>query len=295
MHARELIELAALVSAHGPVLVRETKTLSPTGIEQYWTTSKCRLDRWGRSLKALSEGAAEGGPDWSRAQWPHIRGVLEEILTGEVLTRVWTAVLCAYDRRQGIHQAEPIARSVLIGHMEARHRVLTLLVRGPGISAEAALKLNQLRRRTERWTDMLVGYLAGAYDVGEFAIDPARAEDFAEDLHYQSQLKGGRHVWPLVLASLRAAFRQGLAPSSPNADLNAEIAAAVLSCFQSDLFDSTGLLRSLWLTRLYNTTNDAQGLLEDLLSLEEPAADDTDRLLSKHAGRPMRRFGDRHA
>ena len=36
-----------------------------------------------------------------RVQWPFVRGALEEVLTGEVLTRVWTAVLCLYDRRRG--------------------------------------------------------------------------------------------------------------------------------------------------------------------------------------------------
>jgi len=268
MHARELVELAAIVSAHGPVLVRGTEQLSVTGIEQYWTMSKCRLDRWGRSLKCFTTGAAEAGPEWAQAQWPLVRGVFEEILTGEVLTRAWTAVLCAYDRYHGTNEAEAVARSVLIGHLEARHRVLTLLVRQPAIHVEQAVKINHVRRRSERWSDLLVGYLTGLHDVSEFAVEPARAKDFAEDLQYRSNLKGGRQAWPLVLASLRSAFQKGLAPISPNADLNTKIATAILSCFQAELFDSTGLFRSLWMLRLSNVTEDAQGMLEDLLSLE---------------------------
>ena len=268
MQARELVELAALVSAHGPVLVRGGSQLSATGIEQYWAASKCRLDRWARSLKRISTAAAD--PDGSRSQSPALSGVLEEILTGEVLTRVWTAVMCAYDRHRGTDQAEPIVRSVLIGHMEARHRVLTILVRGPGIDAEQAVKLNRLRRRTERWTDLLVGYLASLHDVSEFAIDPDRAHDFAEDLHYRSRLAGGQQTWPLVLASIRASFRRGPGPLSPNADLNNKIAVSILSCFQSELFDSTGLFRSLWLLRLSNVSDDAQAMLDELISPQEP-------------------------
>ena len=214
MHARELVELAAIVSAHGPVLIRSGKPISADSIEQYWTTSKVRLDRWARRLKSFV-GRADADARQRRDQWPEVRGVLEEILTGEMLTRVWTAVLCAYDRRRGADEAEPVARSVMIGHMEARHRVLTLMVRGPGIDAEAAVKLNRLRRRAERWTDLLVGHLAGMHDVSEFAFDPQRASDFAEDLRHRSGLQGGRHVWPLVLASLRAAFRQGSARRAP--------------------------------------------------------------------------------
>ncbi len=268
MHARELVELAAIVSAHGPVLIRGTRQLSATSIEQYWTASKCRLDRWSRSLKGFSTYAEEAGDRRRQAQWPLVRSVLEEILTGEVLTRVWTAVLCAHDRCHGNNAAEAVARSVLIGHLEARHRVLTLLVRSPAIETEGAVKLNHLRRRSERWTDLLVGYLVGMHDVSQFAVDPQRARQFSEDLRYRANLKGGRHTWPLVLASLRAAFGEGLCSISPNGDLNAEIASSILACFQAELFDSTGLFRSLWLTRLANVTNDAQGMVEDLLAMD---------------------------
>ena len=169
-------------------------------------------------------------------------------------------------------EAEPIARSVLIGHLEARHRVLMLLVGGLGIDVEAAVRLNQLRRRVERWTDLLIGYLAGHDDVSEFAIEPERARDFAEDLRSQSQCPGGRQAWPLVVSSLRAAFRRGLEPLSPNADLNARIAASILCCFPADLFDSTGQFRSLWLVRLGNAASDAQGMIEELLSPEPLAS-----------------------
>jgi hypothetical protein len=271
MHARDLVELAALVSVHGPVLIESREPIPPAGIEQYWTASKVRLDRWAGGLKRFAQ-AAETDTRRRQAQWPLFRGVLEEILSGEMLTRVWAAVLCAYDRRRHRDEAEPAARSVLIGHMEARHRVLTLMVRGPGIDAEAAIGLNRIRRRTERWTDLLVGHLAGRYGVSEFAFDPPRAEDFARDFHDRSQRRGGRQAWPLVLASVRMAFRQGLGPESPNAELNARIGAAILSCFPADLFDSTGLMHSLWLMRLRNVTEDAQVLIEDLLALEGPAA-----------------------
>jgi hypothetical protein len=272
MHTRELVELAAIVSAHGPVLVRDTKRFSSTGIEQYWTASKCRLDRWNRSLKSFSE---EGDDRRQRAaRWPFVRGVIEEILTGEALTRVWTAVLCAHDQRNGTDDVEPIARSVYIGHMAARHRVLTLLVRGPGIRAEQAVKLNHLRRKTERWTDMLIGYLTTLGDVEQFAFEKQRALDFAEDLHYKSGLKGGRQAWPLLLASLHAAFQRGLCETSPNADMNGRIGESILSCFQPELFDSTGLFRSLWLSRLSSATRDVQGMIDELVGMDSATPSD---------------------
>ena len=262
MHARELVELAALVSAHGPLLIDNQQPLPPGCIEQYWVVSKSRLDRWARSLKQLSTAAAGAKDRLS------IRGVCEEVLTGEVLTRVWTAVLTARDRQRGTELSEPVARSVYLGHLEARHRVLTLLVSGPGIDAEEAVKLNRLRRRSERWTDLLIGRLGTEYDLSELAIDPDRAREFADDLSHQSRQRGGRFAWPLVMASLRAAFQKGLTPASPNPDLNERIAASILACFQGELFDSTGLFHSPWLARLTRVASDTQGMIDELLCLD---------------------------
>lgn len=270
MHVRELIELAGLVTAHGPVLIQCDETIPADGIEQYWTSSKVRLDRWSRSLKAFSQQAnADGTKNLGRKiLWSDTRGVLEEILAGEILTRVWTAVLCAYDRRRGTDVVEPVARSVLIGHIEARHRVLTILVHSRGIEAEAGVELNHLRRHAERWSDMLIGRFDGVYGVDEFAIDPQRAEDFAEDQSAWRESPQNRLAWPLALASLRASFQHGLSDVSPNADLNARIAGGILACFPPDLFLSSGVFRSLWMLRLATAAEDVQGMIDELLEPE---------------------------
>ena len=96
--------------------------------------SKSRLDRWGRTLKQITTRAAEQGPLSPGAQETQVRGVVEEVFTSEMLTRVWAAVSCAHDRKLAADLAEPIARGVLIGHLEARHRVLTLLLQGSVVS-----------------------------------------------------------------------------------------------------------------------------------------------------------------
>ena len=269
MHARELIELAALVSAHGPVLLQSDVEISAHGIEQYWTSSKVRLDRWIRSLKSFTQ---QTNSDARRGdhEWLEVRGVLEEILTGEILTRVWTAILCAYDRAHGTDDAEPIARSVLIGHIAARHRVLALLSHEANIEAKAAVKLNRIRRRSERWTDLLVGRVGSVQEVAEFAVDPKRAQDFADDAPSRRGFEASRLAWPLLLASLRTAFQRELGAVSPNGDLNAAIAAGILACFPSELFDSTGLFRSLWLMRITSAAEDAQVMIEELLAPERP-------------------------
>jgi len=266
MHARELVDLAAVVAIHAPVLIRTAEEILEESAEGYWVASKCRLDRWGRSLKKLSKSI---GTDFVKSDCGDhraFRAILEEILAGEVLTRVWTAAMCAYDRSHGADRMEPVARSVLIGHMEARHRVLTILVSQSGLTAEEAMRLNALRRRSERWSDVLIGRLAAEHSVSEFAVDPDRARDFADDFAQQRDREGGRFAWPMLLASLRAAFQEWLEPESPNPDLNVRIAASILACFPPEVFDATGVMQSGWLLRISQITSEAEGMLEELLA-----------------------------
>ena len=288
MHARELVELAALVAVHAPMLIRSAAAIAQSSVEQYWTASKCRLDRWSRSLKGWTHQAAESGAEPPPSGPTQFRGTVEEILTGEVLTRVWTAAACAYDRHHNTDLIGPVARSVLIGHMEGRHRVLKVLVSGSGLDTDDAIRLNHVRCRAERWTDVLLAYFVPFHDIREFAIDLERAQDFAEDLAHQSRERGGRHVWPILLGSLRAAFRHGLGPVSPNADLNAKIAAGLLGCFPAELFDATGFLQSLWLARISRITADTQGMIDELLAPHRSSS--ADELSAWSSGLPRGRY-----
>jgi hypothetical protein len=265
MHARELVDLAAVVAAHAPALLREAGCVPEQSVEAYWTASKSRLDRWGRLLKRIASLIQCGGLKPNSAEHRLFRGVLEEILASEVLTRVWSAAMCAYDRAYGEDQMEPVARSVLIGQIEARHRVLTILVGRTGLAAEESMRLDALRRRTERWADLLVGRLAMEHDVCQFAVDPDRAREFADDFVQQSHHAGGRFAWPMVLASLRASFCEWLEPASPNPDLNARIAASILACFPAEVFDGLGTVPSEWTLRIAHIVNEAEGWLEELL------------------------------
>jgi hypothetical protein len=124
--------------------------------------------------------------------------------------------------------------------------------------------MNRLRHRTERWTDLLLAHLSTDCQVIDFAFDVDRVGEFAADLEARRDQPIARHAWTLTVAALRSAFRDNLAPS-PNADLNARIAGGVLASFPAEMFDGRGIVRSLWLTRLANNTNDAQGLVESLL------------------------------
>jgi hypothetical protein len=271
MHARELVEFAALLASNGPAIIGHAPRLSDSGLEQYWSASRCRQECWGRSLKTFSYELQYVKSNDLATRWAEIRNVLEEILTTEVLTRIWGAVCCGYEQHRGLDEASPIVRNVLAGHLDARHRALNLMVYGHGLRVEEAVILNRMRRRNERWNDMLLGYLPASVDAAEFAFSTARVKEFAADAQASVHPET---AWSLLLASLRIAYQRQTCTTSPNEDLNRRVAAGVLACFPSELFESTGTLKSLWLLRMQHAANDTQGMIEQLLALENAPADE---------------------
>jgi hypothetical protein len=264
MHSIELIDLAALVSIHAPALVRLSKNLPDSELERYWTASKCRQDRWQLALLELKESrqqliGATGGLH------RFALGVFEEILTGEILARVWCGVLAAFDARRGVDHAEPVARSVLVGHLEVRCRTLSLLSTAREIPLGGLAELNRQRRLCERWTDLLLAEFAHQTDLSALAHEPERLREFAVDVPREAGGGYSRMRQALVQTSLRSTFHRPAPLPAPNSDLNRQIAAGVLGCFQPELFDGAAVLRSVWVSRLLTAADDAELILADYL------------------------------
>jgi hypothetical protein len=260
MQATELVHLAALIAVHGAPPDGSRFAPSQDKLGNYWSASKCRIDRWLRALRP-DDGAAWPRP--ASVGWKPLRGIIEEILLSEVLTRVWTAFLLAHDQTCGREEAESVARSVLMGQLEARRRALSLLMHAAGVPIGEAVAVNRLRCKTERWTDLLLGQLSVPCDLSELAADVQRVRDFALERQTYSDDQAAQR-WSLLLTSLRQSFPSSAGPRSPNSDLNERIAASVLACFPTEAFESTGLFRSLWMIRLRYATDDAQGILDQL-------------------------------
>jgi hypothetical protein len=274
VHCCELLELSAVVATQGAVLIRGAAVIPEPALQQYWAASRSRFDRWGRALKA-AYGLADREPQG--AQWHVFWDVLVEVLASEVLTRTWTAVLCAHDRLHNRDEAEPVARSVYLGHLESRRRVLNFLAHISRLDPLDAELLDRLRSRCERWSDWLVAQIAAHHDVCSFAADPDRAAEFVQDLR---GARGGNEAATasrLLVASLRAGFRDVQTRATPNYDLNLAIATSILGCFTPELFEGAGTMRSIQLDPLLHPADDAHGLIESLFRAERADASDTRR------------------
>ncbi len=87
--------------------------------------------------------------------WKSIVALCDEILTSEIVTRLWTAIVALHDKHHRQKESEPIVRSVMLGHMEARHRVMTLILNYHGVGPQESVMLNRLRlplRALERYS-----------------------------------------------------------------------------------------------------------------------------------------------
>lgn len=268
MHCCDLVELGALIAVRGSDFVRSSDSFPTGSLETYWATSRCRLNRWGRFLKDASTALETQRS--TKFLWQAIRPGLEEILASELVTRVFAAAGTAHDVYHARQEAAPVMASVLAGHLEARKRTLQLLmIEQNGVTA----RLNRLRRRVERWTDLCLAHLAPLVELQRWSFDEERVTQFAIDLAEEEPDSASRAASAVLLAALRASFTADLLPQAANPDLNEPLAVAVLHCLPRELLGSRDAETSLWLQRVEDRASDTQAMLDQLFALDDsPAA-----------------------
>jgi hypothetical protein len=264
MHCKELLELAAVVAIRCAPFLQTFEALPTTGLERYWAGSRCRFDRWAAAMKSyqlVTQGQLAGRE--LQDSWAQLRPTIEEILTSEVLTRVWGALLCEHDEIRGCNESAPVARSVFVGHQEARSRALKILMHSRGALPDELISLNRLRRQCERWTDVLLSFVAVYAGCAQnFSFDERAIEEQRRRGMEDPAIQEG------LTATMRASFNGQLSDNRANSGLNEQIASGVLCCLNANLFVGNGSIVSPWLRRLYNTAEETGGWIQSLLDQE---------------------------
>lgn len=288
MHARELIEVAAALALNTRLLLDESPRLCEAALAEYWTASRCRLDEWGRRLRGLANHPRVGTLEADN----ELEALVQEIQLSQVLTRTIAALTVAHDRRHHLSEAGAIGRNAVSGHDEAISRVRALTFAWWRASSPQAKWCRNLERRSERWTDLLLGYILPLcpaaprqldeidYSVVDFSghavdftFDAARAQEFAYDANSHTAGGGTDGEQRLVSSSqmLGMAIRQAFATAESEpvtGDFNRRIAGGAIGLFGPEVFDDHGTLRSTWLQRMQRTADDTCGMVEDLF--QEP-------------------------
>lgn len=265
MHSKTLAAVSGWAAFNSANLIYGEEGQTIFAASNYWSAAKCRLDRWSRALRMFEKDVNQenSGHD----PWPAIEVVVQEILVSEMLTRVWSAIMVCHDEEQQSDELSAIAYSTFLSQVEARNRALRLIVVSQTSDPEWFEKMNKLRRKVERWTDMLLGHLPNSKVAMEFGFEPNRVKDFSNERRSTSDAEL-RQKHPIFTAALFQDLQQSCGKFPANPSSNREIVSGVLSCFSADRFDSTGLPKSAQQLWVEKHSYDSQMLVDHLVELE---------------------------
>lgn len=251
MNLTHIVETAAFVSAWGEDVVLNPLKLRAGGLGRYHAHSRDRLQLWLEELGVLESRVQAGRLDAADPLWQRGRGVLAEVMISEVLTRVWTVVVCAAEERYGNLHLDSVAWNVFSGHSSARLKVLRLLVDLDGrsnVPARDVEWLDRIRRRAERWTDLLLGRYVVEGNAEDLAFDADRARHFGREQLERCDPARGRStdgcVLALVQTGLRVSFPAAVMPEPVYTTHHRRICRAVLSAFPAHRLTNELLFQS---------------------------------------------------
>ena len=240
---RSVAELALMVSRSSGSLLDETEIPTIGALRLFWQSSRRLQKRWTHSLDDRTAGDS--------LDIELLEGLLPRVFVCEMLVRTFSTILAAQDRSRGTEDLTSVARNVCQGLMQIRHRVLSDLLALPDRDHERVMNLDRLRRRCDRWTDLLLGPIATEYDCFQFAFDAERARDFGEDADdFPLATDAINH---LVSAGMRLTFLHHFASAPIDEPEFAGLMRSILSCFATTSFQPENVFRSLLEMRIVAT------------------------------------------
>ena len=279
MHSVLLVDLAAVVSEHGPAILYGRDTLSPEALTQYWTATHSRFNLWHQAMARYSRAEKVNDVDAINAWWRDHTAVLEEILVSEILSRVVAALGAGLDARASDEEISPVTHAILLNHLEASNRVHQVILKAHGPAAVKAEQLNRVRQGIESWTDVLLGRMAiRNSEPLKYAIDRDRATEYAEEATLQGHGVTRRTSNALMNISMHEMISQRLSPEPALPAANREVSRSVMLMLRPELFDSVGSLKSLWMHRIENSAEQTDRMLDELTSADIHEAETSDSL-----------------
>jgi hypothetical protein len=265
MHSVLTADLAAILSHHGPAILYRKETVPPEAMTQYWATTRSRFELWHQAMARYRHAEQTGDSSALRQWWVEHVVVMEEVLVTDMLTRVVATLAHGLERDEEFKEIAPIAHAVHLTHLEARNRVQQIMLYGRGNSVQDAVRLNRLRQGVERWTDALIGRMATMeHGSVRYAIEPLRAGEYADDMRVHTTGPArDTTVW-LMNAAMHDMLRRRTSPRAALPEANRAVVKSVMLMLRPDLFDSVGVLKSIWLHRLEFGAERTDRVLDEL-------------------------------
>lgn len=279
MHSVLLVDLAAVVSEHGPAILYGRNTLAPEALTQYWAATHACFGLWHQAMGRYSCAEKTNNHHAIEEWWSDHTAVMEEILVSEILTRVVAALGAGMDERSSEEEISPVTHAILLNHLEASNRVHQIILKARGTAATKAANLNRVRQGIERWTDVLIGRMSIRNSAPvQYAIDPDRATEYAKEASLQGHGVTRRTSNALMNLSMRDMISRRLSSEPALPAANREVSRSVMLMLRPELFDSIGALKSLWMHRLESSADQTDQMLAELTAANIHEAETSDSL-----------------
>lgn len=264
---RQIAETAAFASAKSAFLIESAAAVPEKHLHDYWKCCRGRTMDWLRRLDGLHSEATVTVPCDHIRLWQQAEQLIAEVFVTEILTRVWAATLTAADLHRKDIVGGPIARHTLKGHTEARNRAMVLMANTLQVPTVLLSQVDRLRRKSERWSDLLLGHLVLNYQLDEFAFESSRSIEFGQSQMREIISATDEPVWEFVLAGVRLAFSSVELVTAPSDVWNRGVVRSVLGSFPTDSFDGTGTFKSIRRVRVERPQSDSARVSDALTRL----------------------------
>ncbi|MEM6690335.1 MAG: hypothetical protein AAF664_12955 [Planctomycetota bacterium] len=241
MHTIHLVQLAAALARHSDSILASPVSLQPGAMTRYWTTSRSRIDLWHRAIARFQDQLRVNDAVGMRRWWIEHRPVIEDVFLGGMLTRVLATLGTALDQTHDQAEWSPVTESILGTHLEASSRYQQLLLNSRGARVNDLQRLNQVRRRSERWSDVLVARIAWRDpSLCRFASDRERASLFAQEHRRDSDSTAIKTKDRLMSLSIENSIMMVCGETTLLPEANRAVASSVMGLLGHCLFDSYG-------------------------------------------------------
>lgn len=132
--------------------------------------------------------------------------IVNEAIVADVLLRVFCTTLVCVDRYRGVRQSEPVLAHLHLRNLQVRRRWLEVLLDHPHAEKPTLTRLNDLRRKAERWCDLLIGPAACRFDVTMYGHSRERVAEYGASQLSLTEPQVGDVSALLTLAGFRLAF-----------------------------------------------------------------------------------------
>lgn len=218
MNLRQTAELAGHLAAEADTIDDISRLRIARSVGRYRDCCRRRLDIWTDQIVPSAKCDVE-----------QIRPIIAEVFVTEMLTSVWSGVFHAFGHRTDDAEIAAAAHEAFQLHQSARHRAMTWMLQQSDESPRAISEIDVMRRKCERWTDVLLGITTAPVDWHRYAHEPERARDFSEEhLGKEASVRN-----QMLYRSLRTAYSTVDCHFSPAILCHDEIAVSLTTVLPS--------------------------------------------------------------